>query len=178
MNLAPFTPFLSAPTADSRQTIARQVMNPSEAMNDQIVEGLVHILAMEGPTLSTRLFSLYAKKGGMAKLSNIAKRRFVQALNKAILEKKISMEFDTTPEHKVALLWLPTMKRVMVREYGNRGFEEIPASELGEVMFELAAETTEEKSALYHHMAELYGLTHLPKSATARLDYVYEAYLG
>jgi hypothetical protein len=178
MDLAPFTPFLSTPTPESRQAISRQIMNPSDVSNDQIIKGLCLILAMEGPTLSSRLFSLYAKKGGLAKLTNIAKRRFVQALNKAIVEKKICMEFDTKPEHKVALLWLPTMKRVVVREYGNRGFEEIPASELGEVMFELAAETTDEKSELYRHMAELYGLTHLPKNATARLDYVYESYLG
>ncbi|MBL4748876.1 MAG: hypothetical protein JKY17_09095 [Magnetovibrio sp.] len=142
------------------------------------MDGLIQIIAMEGPVLSTRLFHLYAQKGGMAKLTKISVKRFVTALNKVIVERKVSMEFDTTPENGVALLWLPSMKRVVVREYGNRGFDEIPASELGEVMFELAAETTDEKTELYQHIAEIYGLTHLPKTAATRLDYVYKAYLG
>jgi len=178
MELAPFTPYMSKPTPESRQAVAHQIVNGSAALTEQIIAGLVEIIAKEGPTLSTRLLSLYAKKGGMAKLTNVAKRRFVMALNKAIQDKTISMEFDTTSEHKIALLWLPSMKRVVVREYGNRGFEEIPASELSEVMFELAAETTEEKTELYQHIAELYGLTHLPKSALARLDFVYEDCIG
>lgn len=178
LELAPFTPYMSKPTPETRQAIARQVVNPSPALTEQIIQGLVQIIAMEGPVLSSRVFGLYAKKGGMAKLSNIAKRRFVMALNTAIQSQQISMEFDTTPDNRVALLWLPSMQRVVVREYGNRGFDEIPASELGEVMFELAAATTDEKAQLYQNIAELYGLSHLPKNATDRLDYVYEQCIG
>ncbi|MBL4691768.1 MAG: hypothetical protein JKY92_00360 [Magnetovibrio sp.] len=178
LELAPFTPYSSKPTAESRQAIARQVVNPSAALTEQIIQGLVQIVALEGPLLSSRLFGLYAKRGGMTKLSKIAKRRFVMALNKAIQDKQISMEFDTTPDNGVAVLWLPSMQRVVPREYGNRGFDEIPASELGEVMFELAAATTDEKNQLFQNMAELYGLTHLPKNATTRLEYVYIQCIG
>lgn len=178
MELAPFTPYMSKPTPESRHALALQIMNPAEDLTDQIVQGLVQIIAMEGPTLSTRAFTLYARKGGLAKLSTPAIRRFTIALKKAIKSGEILMELDTNVEKPQALLWLPSMNRVILREYGNRGFDEIPASELGEVMFELAADVGEDKVKLYDKMAELYGLKQLPKNATARLDIVYKEYLS
>lgn len=178
MQLAPFTPFQSKPTADSRLAITRQIMGDSDELTEQIIAGLVQIISMEGPTLSTRAFTLYAKKGGLAKLSGKAARRFSAALKKAVVSGKIKMELDTKDEKTQALLWLPSMERVIVREYGNRGFDDIPASELGEVMFELAAEVGEDKSAIVQKITELYGLKQLPKSAGPRLDYVFEEYLG
>jgi len=178
MELAPFTPYMSKPTSESRQALTRQIMNPADDLTDQIVQGLVEIIAMEGPTLSTRAFTLYAKKGGLAKLSTAAIRRFTIALKKAIKSGSILMELDTNTEKPQALLWLPSMNRVIVREYGNRGFDDIPASELGEGMFELAADVGEDKANLYPKMAELYGLKQVPKNATARLDLVYKEYLS
>lgn len=178
MDLMPFTPYMSKPTPESRQALTRQIMNPADDLTDQIIQGLVEIIATEGPSLSTRVFTLYAKKGGLAKLSTPAVRRFTIALKKAIKSGTISMELDTNIEKPQALLWLPTMARVIPREYGNRGFEDIPASELGEVMFELAAEVGEDKSDLYQKMVELYGLKQLPKNATPRLDLVFKEYLS
>lgn len=178
MELAPFTPYMSKPTPESRREIARQLMDPSDALTDQIIAGLVHIVAVEGPTLSTRAFNLYSKKGGMAKLSNRAKIRFTAALRKASSDGKIVMERDPSAEGIVALIWLPTMQRVILREMGNRGFDDIPVSELGEVMFELFAETEADKPALYQQLAEIYGLKQLPKKAAVRLDLVYEEYLA
>jgi len=178
MKLAPFTPCSSKPTPESRLAITRQIINPSDEMTDQIVQGLVQIIAMEGPVLSTRAFNLYSKKGGMAKLTAAAKKRFLQAVKKANDDGKVSAERDPSAEGIVYLLWLPSMKRVNPRELGNRGFDDIPASELGEVMFELAAETDTDKSMLFQKMAELYGLTLLPKNATARLDFIYNEYLA
>ena len=153
-------------------------MDGAPEMTEGLVTGLLQIVAMEGPILSSRAFNLYAKKGGMAKLSGIAKKRFSQALKKAKMDGKICMERDPSAEGVVALLWLPSMKRVIPRELGNRGFEDVPASELGEVMFELAAEVgDEDKEKLYQALANLYGLKQLPKKATARFDLVFKEYL-
>lgn len=178
MELAPFTPYMSKPTPESRQALTRQIMNPADDLTDQIIQGLVQIIAKEGPTLSTRAFTLYGKKGGLAKLSAAAVRRFTLALKKAITSGLILMELDTNVEKPQALLWLPSMNRVILREYGNRGFDDIPASELGEVMFELAADVGEEKGKLYDEMAKLYGLKQLPKNASTRLDIVYKEFLS
>ena len=46
------------------------------------------------------------------------------------------------------------MQRVIPREYGARGFSDIPASELGEVMFELADEVGQQKDKLFQKMVE------------------------
>lgn len=178
MKLVPFTPYMSKPTPESRQALSRQLMNPADDLTDQIIQGLVEIIAMEGPTLSTRAFTLYARKGGLAKLGTVAIRRFTIALKKAIKSGMILMDIDTNVEKPQALLWLPSMSRVILRESGNRGFDDIPASELGEVMFELASDVGEERVNLYEKMTELYGLKKLPKNATARLDIVYKEYLS
>ena len=177
MDLAPFTPYMSKPTADSRASITHQVLTQSDEMTNLIIQGLVQILAMEGPTLSTRAFTLYAKKGGMSKLNAKAAKRFYGALKKAVIDGKIKMELDTDAKDTQALLWLPTQQRVQPREYGNRGFDDIPASELGEVMFELAADVGEDKNAVFGALANLYGLSHLPKAALPRLEMVFKTYL-
>ncbi len=183
MELAPFTPYSAKPTADSRRAMALRLMNDTPETTELLAEGLLQIVAMEGPVLSTRAFNLYSKAGGMAKLTNVAVRRFSAALNKAKSEGRLEMELEPTPStpgvnHMVAVLRLPTMKRIVVREYGNRGFDDIPAAELGEVMFEVATETGDDKAQLYQKMAEFYGLNHLPKHAEARLDFIYKTFLA
>ena len=87
------------------------------------------------------------------------------------------MELDPSAERIIALLWLSSIQLVNVWEYGNRGFDDIPASELGEVMFEVAAEFSDDKPLLFKKMANLYGLKHLPKTAANRLVSVYKEYL-
>ena len=178
MKLAPFTPYMSKPTQDSRLAIMRQILGASDALTDQIINGLIQIIAMEGPTLSTRAFNLYAKKGGLAKMAPAATARFTTAVRKAAKVGKISVEADISHNNTVGLLWLPTMQRVVLREYGARGFDDIPASELGELMFELVSEVGEDKANLYQKITDLYGLKKLPKTAAARLDLVYQEYLS
>ena len=158
--------------------MALRLINETDETTELLAEGLLQIVAMEGPILSTRAFTLYSKKGGMAKLSKVAVRRFSAALNKAKHDGQLCMEQDPSADDMVALLWLPSMKRVVPREYGNRGFDEIPASELGEVMFALATEIDDDKPHLFQLMAELYGLKQLPKHAEPRLEFIYKEYLA
>lgn len=177
MELAPFTPYMSKPTDGSRQEITRQIMIESGESNQKIIRGFVQIIAMEGPILSNRLFTLYSKKGGFGKLSGKTTRRFYSALKSSIQDGTIKMEWDTEDANTQALLWLPSMGRVVTREYGNRGFDDIPASELGEVIFELATEVGEDKHSIYEALTKLYGLKQLPKNAERRLDPIYATIL-
>lgn len=169
---------MSKPTQESRLAIMRQIVSTSDALTDQIIDGLIQIVAMEGPILTTRAFNLYAKKGGLAKMSPAVTARFTTAVRKAVRVGKISIEADVSHNNKIGLLWLPTMQRVVLREYGARGFDDIPASELGELMFELVSEVGEDKANLYQKITDLYGLKKLPKTAAARLDLVYQEYLA
>ena len=177
MKLAPFTPFKSNPTAETRRAMALQMMNSADEGDDQIIRGLIEIIAIEGPTLTSRAFNLYAKKGGIAKLTPAVSKRIMAALEKAIRTKEILLELDISSDKSVGLLWLPSMQKVIPREYGSRGFSDIPSSELGEVMFELADEVGQQKAQLYQKMVEMYGLSQLPKSARPRLDLVYNEYI-
>lgn len=177
MKLAPYNHYQSKPTAESRQAIARQIINPTAESDELIGKGLVEVISVEGPILSTRAFTLYARKGGLTKLTPPAIRRFSIALKKMIDGKQIMFEPDTKDKKSQALLWLPTMDRVKIRAYGNRGFDDIPTSELGEVMLELFMEEDANKEELFQKLISLYELKQFPKNATTRLDYVYDEYI-
>lgn len=179
MKLAPYTHYMSKPTSDSRQAITRQIVNhPSAEIDDAIGIGLIDVIAAEGPMLSTRAFTLYARKGGFAKLTPPAIRRFSVALKKLIDAKKILFAPDTSEKKSQALLWLPSMPQVNLREYGDRGFEDIPTTELGELMLEVFMEEEVEKAELFQRLVELYGLKQLPKNSATRLEYVYAEYIA
>ena len=92
MKLLPFTPFKSTPTAESRRAMALQMMNASDEFDVQIIKGLIEIIAMEGPILTSRAFNLYAKKGGIAKLTPTVSKRIMAAPRKA-LEPKVNSYF-------------------------------------------------------------------------------------
>ena len=85
---------------------------------------------------------------------------------------------DPSAVGSITLLWLPPMQHFNVWEYGNPGFDDILASELVEVMFQFAAEYSDDKPLLYQKMVDLYGLKQLPKTATSCLVLVYKEYLG
>ena len=155
-----------------------QMLNTSDEFDDQIIKGLIEIIAIEGPTLTSRAFNLYAKKGGAAKLTPAVSKRIMAALKKALRTKDILLELDISSDKRIGLLWLPSMRKVIPREYGARGFSDIPASELGEVMFELADEVGQQKDQLYQKMVEIYGRGQLPKNASPRLDLVYNEYIA
>ena len=177
MELATFTSFKSKPTAENKRAMALQMINSSDEADDQIIKGLIEIIAIEGPTLTTRAFNLYAKNGGISKLTPTVSKRIMVALKKAIGEKQILLELDIASDKSIGLLWLPTMQKVIPREYGARGFSDIPTSELGEIMFELADVVGQLKAHLYPKIAEIYGLSQLPKNALTRLDLVYKDYI-
>jgi hypothetical protein len=177
LELAPFTPFKGKPTIKNKRLMALQMINFSDEVDDQIIEGLVEIIAIEGPTLTTRAFNLYAKNGGIAKLTPTVTKRIMVSLKKAVREKKILLELDIDSDKSIGLLWLPTMQKIIPREYGARGFIDIPTSELGEVMFELAGEVGQKKVPLYRKIVEIYGLNQLPKNASTRLNLVYKDYI-
>ena len=107
-------------------------------------------------------------------LTSVAKRRYSGALKKARAEGGVMVERDPSAERIIALLWLSSIQRVNVWEYGNRGFDDIPASELGEIMFEVAAEFSDDKPLLCKKVANLYGLKYLPKTATSRVVWFYK----
>jgi hypothetical protein len=157
--------------------MALQMINFSDEFDDQIIKVLIEIIAIEGPTLTTRAFNLYAKNGGIAKLTPTISKRIREALKKAIQEKKILLELDIDTNKSIGLLWLPSMQKILPREYGARGFSDIPASELGEVMFELIGEVGQQKVLLYKKIVEAYGLSQLPKNASTRLDLIYKKYI-
>ncbi|RED52205.1 hypothetical protein [Aestuariispira insulae] len=175
MQLAPFQAWSGVPTTDSRRALARNLMDTGKAATEEILKGFEEILAVEGPMLSNRLFSLYSKQGGLSKLTPQAKKRFSQALKEGGLNGRFGFEQDPGHDGVVILLWLPKAEKVSPRELGNRSIMDVPLNELTEVMFEVSTEiNSETEKQLINAMAALYKINRLSADAESRLQRAYD----
>ena len=179
MKLAAFKAWTGAPTTESRRAVARQMMDTGEAATEEILKGFDEILAAEGPMLSNRLFNLYSKWGGLSKLTPQAKKRFSQALKEGGLKGRFGFEQDPGHDGVVVLIWAKKTDKVVAREIGNRSLQDVPMSELEQVLFDLAAETgAEEEVPLFKEAQKLYGLNRLSEPAENRLRLAYDRSVG
>ena len=179
MKLAEFTPYTGAPTTETRRALARNLMDTGEAATEEILKGFEEVIAAEGPMLSNRMFNLYAKSGGLSKLTSQAKKRFSQALKAGGLNGRFGFEQDPGHEGVVILLWKPGTEKVVARELGNRSVMDVPMSELEQVLFDLAAETGAEKEEpLFKEAAKLYQINRLSDAAGKRVRMAYDRSVG
>ena len=167
-------------TPDAKRRMADLLINVSEKTNTAIIDGFKEIIAVEGPMLSTRMFTLYARSGGVSKLTPQVRKRFAVALKEGCLKKYFSYTQDPSDGPVVLVLRLPDQPEIQVRELGGRSILDVPANELAEVMFELssAGETVLEGAPLMQAVAQFYDLKKLSDDAQRRLQTVYKEFLA
>lgn len=167
-------------TPDAKRRMADLLINSTDKANAAIAEGFREIVAVEGPVLSTRLFTLYARSGGLSKLTPQVRKRFAAALKTACLNKQFAYSQDPSDGAVVLVLRLPDQPEVQVRELGGRSILDVPANELAEVMFELssAGDKLLEGAPLMEAVARFYQLKKLSDDARKRLETVYKEFLA
>ena len=168
----PYTPWIERPTADVRR-----------ASQAQYIHGFTEILVAEGPIQALSLFQTYGKASGVMKLAAPVRKLCERALLAGVkageiaLEKEDDSEIDG-PEDSVGwIVRLPDSPRVIVRDLGNRGFAEIPMSELAALVLEIR--TQDEfmgREDIYRSVLDHYGLQKLTALVRRRLDKVLEVY--
>ena len=168
----PFTPWTERATADVRRASQAQYMH-----------GMTEILAAEGPMQALNLFQTYGEASGVMKLAGTVRRLCERALLKGvnsgeiILEREEDSEIDG-PEDSVGwIVRLPDQPRVIIRDLGNRGFADIPMSELAALVLEFR--TQDEfmgREDIYRAVLDHYNLQKLTALVRRRLDKVLEVY--
>ena len=127
-----FIPWTERPTADVRRASQAQYMH-----------GFTEILAAEGPMQALALFQTYGKASGVMKLAAPVRKLCERALLAGVkageiaLEKEDDSEVDGPDDSVGWIVRLPDSPRVIVRDLGNRGFADIPMSELAALVLEI-----------------------------------------
>jgi len=168
----PFTPWTERATADVRRASQAQYMH-----------GWVEILAAEGPMQALSLFQIYGKASGVMKLAAPVRKLCERALlagvksGEIMLEKEEDSEIDGPDDSVGWIVRLPDQPRVIIRDLGNRGFADIPMSELAALVLEIR--TQDEfmgRDDIYRAVLNHYSLQKLTALVRRRLDKVLEVY--
>ena len=161
----------------------RPVADPRRASQAQFMDGMSEILEAQAPMQALHLFQTYAKAGGLMKITAPVRSQFERAIIKAakaehvVIEKENDSEVEDDSDPRAWIVRLSDQPRVRLRELGDRGFSEIPMSELAALVLELRCEDEfmgreDIARALLSH----YGLQKLTALVGRRLDRVLKEY--
>ena len=150
-----------------------RLADPREATVEQLIHGLELIVEAEGPVMASRAFTIFAKAGGLGRIYEPTRKRFVLALKDALRKGVFLSEREASEDPGTWILRPPSRQAVHVRELVNRTLHEVPALELAEIMLEIRVRTEPiSKEELFRQVLEGYGLIRLTAATTDRLDYV------
>lgn len=135
------------------------VGDPRATPRPQIMGALLEIVGVEGPIVATRAYSLYNRASGGKKLTTTARAPLSSAVHWLAQERKVSFDGE--------VVRLPDQPEVRVRELGDRVLEEVPLTEIAELMRRLAIE---DPAAMKRAVLSAYGLVRLTQRAEEYLD--------
>jgi very-short-patch-repair endonuclease len=105
--------------------------DPREAKSKEVADGLIAIIASEGPMLAKRAYDIYLRGCGLKRMGKDLKSALNRALQTAIAKGQVHKEDETG---KGGLLFATVRSSgapsICLRDRGTRSLEEIPPSEL------------------------------------------------
>jgi hypothetical protein len=105
--------------------------DPRSVSANTVSEGIVRIIAVEGPVIAKRAYDIYLRGCGIKRMGNELKATMNKALTDAIRQQHIVSENEV---NKKGLLFSVVRTYgsppIKLRARGSRSFEEIPPSEL------------------------------------------------
>ncbi|WP_018333420.1 AAA domain-containing protein [Actinomycetospora chiangmaiensis] len=143
---------------------------PGSADRADLIDGLKHIVAVEGPIVIDRAFALYVKASGGRRVGQQIARDLTSAVKTAMRQGLFAVD---SPLHESDLrqrtMRLPTQPTFVPRELGPRSFEEIPPRELAELTRQVHKQGIEDEEQLFREVLSRYGLKRLTPNVMARL---------
>ena len=146
----------------------------SQESDNDVRQGLLEIVSVEGPVMGSRLQHAYVRASGGQRVG----KQIASALNRQItrvVQAGHLLADNPTGESgvKPKTFRLPTQSEVRVRELGPRTLDEVPPSELAALIAD-TAETLpsgwEDTEALYRAALGRLGLVRMTPGVSAKLD--------
>jgi hypothetical protein len=138
----------------------------------RVAEGLLAVVAAEGPVLDHRAFRMYTRAAGLSRSSRDILAGYRRAVRREISSARLEAEPDA-PGATVQVLRAAGGPRLALRERGDRTLEEIPLIEITALFRKLELDRGESfatPEARFRRVLEVYELLRLTPKAKARLD--------
>ncbi len=167
----PVAPVAATPRAAAVQPSARVELDaydawgprptgdPRATPRPRIMEALLEIVAAEGPMVATRAYALYNRASGGKKLTTTARTPLASAVHWLAQERRVVFDGE--------VVRLPEQPEIRVRELGDRVLEEVPLTEVAELMGRLGLD---DPAAAKRAVLSAYGLVRLTQRAEEYLD--------
>ncbi|HEV8597070.1 MAG TPA: AAA domain-containing protein [Candidatus Dormibacteraeota bacterium] len=169
--------------AESSETVTRPELAPfvawaSHSLPDAhtvtastVADGLVEIVSAEGPMLAARAYELYVRASGGQRVGKALRQTLNRAAAAAIRAGRIAAVDGDAPGQINKTLYMPNTPSVIPRQRGDRQLEQIPVTEVAEVLRRLrAAGVAGHHTALKRAVLQVYERSRLTASAAAFLD--------
>lgn len=141
------------------------VPDPRVAPLTQIAQGLIDIIATEGPVVEERVYRLYSRAAGIQKTGRQIRSTLHRALGIAVRQGLVIDRTELHTQNRVQrVVRLADTPEVVLRTRGDRTLEEIPLSEIAAVMHRLLGDADFDREQLFRNVLDHYDLVRLTKS--------------
>ena len=151
---------------------ARRLPEPSTAPLAAVADGLVAIVAAEGPMLDHRAFHTYTRAAGLGRAGRLVAQAYAKALKRELKSGRLVADPDDAGADE-QVLRVPAQPLVALRERGDRTLEEVPLGEITALIRKLELERGEAVASpeeRFRRVLGVYELTRLTGKAKARLE--------
>jgi very-short-patch-repair endonuclease len=105
--------------------------DPRSVTADEVSEGIVSIIEVEGPVLAKRVYDIYLRSCGIKRMGHELKSTMNKALSRAIQQGRVICEDEAGKGGFLfSIVRAKGSPAIRLRSRGPRSFEEIPLSEL------------------------------------------------
>jgi hypothetical protein len=143
---------------------AHALADPRTAALARVAEGMLEIVAAEGPVVDHRVFHIYTKAAGLSRAAAPIVKRYRAALKRELDAGRLLCDGE--------VLRTPAQKAVHVRERGDRTLEEIPVDEIAALLRKLELDRGESRASdveRFRRVLEVWGLIRLTGKAKERM---------
>ena len=152
------------------RTWTKTVMPSVDMVNaDAIIDGLVSIVAIEGPMHSDRAYLLYAQAAGKQRVGREMRSTLNRVMARSFVAGELTRLKDALPGVADSTIYVPGTPPVVVRELGPRRLYDVPRSEIATLIKVLAFEDLPIVQ-LKRVVLDGLGLVRLTDQASAYID--------
>ena len=146
--------------------------DPRSAPSNEVTEVLGDIVGTEGPVLAERAYRLYARASGIQRVGRQVRQQLDQALDRLDQEGRVDVDRSSDGAGcegtTVRLAGTPAF---VLRERGERSFEEIPLPELSAMYSHVSrGRSGDDQEDIRRDVLARYGLTRMTVQVRARFD--------
>ena len=138
----------------------------------EVVRVLRDIVETEGPVLTERAYRLFARASGIQRVGRQVRQRLDQALTQLHQEGRVEVDrLSEGPGYEGGTIRLADTPASVLRERGERSFEEIPLAELRAMYSHMSrGRSGDDQEDIRRDVLARYGLTRMTTQVQTRFD--------